>query len=821
MAQEERHSKPPGILRGESYEQTQTKPECASPSSYLGMNTQYSPKATPKSVSIDPKTEVISPLMIGNQKDVEDLKLDSGRVSRKPSLVKRTSSRRLAGRPSYTSSPFLRPDSTTDFANEASDDDNASSVYSRHRHSGHHLEQFIDQVSHWIKEERAKHSGADAESKTSATDSTTDSTTEDTDGNNDKRSGNASSHAFDLDKLESIIKHNLTFDRHRKHSRNKSPPVRRKRSLLKLHRKHSGSEDTDAFDVETAVPSCDAILDNSKTLSYTGGASEDSDSSDDDLQRTASYRDRDEWARFKFEIVRLTHTLRLKRWRRVRLDRSNEISVQRLSGALTNAVYVVSPPSEMPSARNNSVDSTAGSQKPPPKLLLRIYGPQVEHLIDREAELAILRRLARKRIGPRMLGTFGNGRFEEYFYAETLTPEDLRSPDTSRQIAKRMRELHDGIELLDRERDDGPFVWQNWDKWAPRVEQVVSWLDCQIDKLQPGVKPSGAEAWKRRGYICGVPWKQFRQMVEAYRKWLIAQYGSTRRVKEQLVFAHNDTQYGNILRLMPTGESPLLLPQNTHKQLVVIDFEYASANTPGLEFANHFTEWCYNYHDERKPYAFHPNRYPTPEEQDRFVRAYVRHRPEINVSTPKAGPTTPTMRANDQSSGNTLSRRPTSNISDFMLDARTPSTDSLGYFGEEAARKKGEDKEVARILHETRLWRLANTAMWVAWGIVQAKVPGMPDFSSEGKMEPDDEGEEAGREDLGERADEYRDLVAQQQQEDGEEEAQEEVVEEEFDYLGYAQHRALFFWADAIQLGLVKAEELPEELREKVKVVPY
>jgi hypothetical protein len=48
------------------------------------------------------------------------------------------------------------------------------------------------------------------------------------------------------------------------------------------------------------------------------------------------------------------------------------------------------------------------------------------------------------------------------------------------------------------------------------------------------------------------------------------------------------TQYGNILRMVPEGESPLLLPANQHKQLVVIDFEYANANLPGLEFANHF-----------------------------------------------------------------------------------------------------------------------------------------------------------------------------------------------------------------------------------------
>jgi thiamine kinase-like enzyme len=40
--------------------------------------------------------------------------------------------------------------------------------------------------------------------------------------------------------------------------------------------------------------------------------------------------------------------------------------------------------------------------------------------------------------------------------------------------------------------------------------------------------------------------------------------------------------------MTPSGESPLLLPANEHKQLVVIDFEYSNANVPGLEFANHF-----------------------------------------------------------------------------------------------------------------------------------------------------------------------------------------------------------------------------------------
>lgn len=173
------------------------------------------------------------------------------------------------------------------------------------------------------------------------------------------------------------------------------------------------------------------------------------------------------------------------------------------------------------------------------KLLLRIYGPQVEHLIDREGELQILRRLGRKNIGPRVLGTFNNGRFEEYFNAHPLTPRELRIPETSRQIAKRMRELHDGVELLEHERQAGPFVFRNWDKWVDRCEQVISWLDGEI----LSGRTDRPESWRKRGFVCGVPWATFRKAVENYRIWLADHLGGMKEINRQLVFAHNDVSH--------------------------------------------------------------------------------------------------------------------------------------------------------------------------------------------------------------------------------------------------------------------------------------
>ena len=745
-------------------------------------------------------------------------------------------------RPSTAISPVLRPACTQSTSESGGDRDPTSAA----RHPQDNL---IHQVSEWIERERTKKK---ARRKTPKHAEQKGVVGGDDDGGLHpmsaaaRRDSDSSQSSLNLDQLDEIVKRSATHDK---------APVRRslhhKASALKMRLRRASSADVDAAaagDGDAHVPWTDAALDNSCTIAYAGGASEESDLSDDD-GTVAAHPDRDAWSQFKFQIVRLTHTLKIRGWNKlVPMEWSGKIKVERLSGALTNAVYVVSPPEDLPVPPPNTPSTTPtkkGDKKgtplgPPPKLLLRIYGPQVGHLIDRESELAILRRLARQRIGPRMFGTFRNGRFEEYLNAKPLSPDELRDPKVSAQIAKRMRELHDGIELLDSERTAGPFVWQNWDKWVARVERVVMWLDEQVEKVEPGDKPSGDDAWKRRGYICGAPWKEFRAMVDKYRAWLQSQYTDDAHLRAKLVFAHNDTQHGNILRYLPTGDSPLLLPVNSHKQLVVIDFEYANANVPGLEFANHFSEWCYNYRDPKKPHAFLPNYYPTPPEQESFLRAYMRHRPDPPAPSPRVDPQTPTPDDAPSPSSHCPRPRPTSTISDFMLDARTPAPAPQQQQQQQQPRSDtpadapADDPDEAgameRLLHETRIWRMANTAQWVAWGIVQAKVPGMPHF-------PDDDDDDDDCVVPGDPSDPDRDpatpsssdsdtdLAAKQQAaaaahiaHDGEASS---AAAAAFDYLGYAQHRALFFWGDAMQWRLCAPDALAPELRDRIKTVPY
>ena len=166
-----------------------------------------------------------------------------------------------------------------------------------------------------------------------------------------------------------------------------------------------------------------------------------------------------------------------------------------------------------------------------------------------------------------------------------------------------------------------------------------------------------------------------------------------------------------------------------------------------------------------------------------------------------------------------------------MLDSRAPPAQIAE---EEQQRDDFLESEIKRLSDETRLWRVANSAQWVAWGIVQAKVAGMDEALEAKKNEtpkseetinfaPQDEGR-VGSDPLS------PEMVAvaedaHDKRPEGSESSIDEIVDEEaedeFDYLGYAQERAMFFWGDVLQLGLVKREELPKDLLEKVKIVEY
>jgi choline kinase len=161
-----------------------------------------------------------------------------------------------------------------------------------------------------------------------------------------------------------------------------------------------------------------------------------------------------------------------------------------------------------------------------------------------------------------------------------------------------------------------------------------------------------------------------------------------------------------------------------------------------------------------------------------------------------------------------------------MLDSRAPRGERYSYQEQEAQAEQRTEGEARRLMAETRLWRLANSAQWTAWGIVQANIPGLPDFDKEKQNEGEDDEESKQGKDLDSATLEMKaeaekeSSTTEENAHDGDGDAAQDE-EEEFDYLSYAQERAMFVWGDAIRLGIIKAEELPEDVLKMVKLIDY
>ncbi|EPY51829.1 choline kinase [Schizosaccharomyces cryophilus OY26] len=289
----------------------------------------------------------------------------------------------------------------------------------------------------------------------------------------------------------------------------------------------------------------------------------------------------------RHKVLLVIHKLAIPTWSRVPVASHPTLIIRRISGALTNAVYYIAPPEGCKAI----------------KLLLRIYGPNVEMFINRFVELENLKRLAKHNIGPRLLGEFGNGRFEQYMESTTLTPETIRDPTCSIYVARRISELHYVIQLSPTELYELPNAWKFCFSWLPLARRNV-----QNRKHSLSITTNFLDAVE----------KDFHDYFQWFNNW-----ASDKKhwPSLQLVFSHNDTQYGNILQIKTKRRS--FKPENRHHILVPVDFEYAGPNIRAYDIANYFAEWMANYHHPTQSHMMDRSRYPSSEARKRFYRAYV------------------------------------------------------------------------------------------------------------------------------------------------------------------------------------------------------
>lgn len=294
-------------------------------------------------------------------------------------------SRRLSGRPSFDgASPSLHSISSLSSVGslDPPDLEKSSGDPKSYRHVRHHdhASQIVSQVAEWLRNEKSKkathkarkHSGQGklaqaAEATRNLVDHVRNDESRHYKSHHGRADSDLSEGSLALEKLEKILSKSMDLDgddnatptEDKLHSYfPRQKPSNKRQGSKKLLRKSSTivSSDTEYREPDIDVPSAEVVLDNSKTLGYSGGAV----SSEIDLinPKKRAGKESEAWLQFKHEIVRLAHTLRLKGWKRLSLEQSGEIDVERLSGALTNAVYVVSPPTYLPETPSVAQDST-------------------------------------------------------------------------------------------------------------------------------------------------------------------------------------------------------------------------------------------------------------------------------------------------------------------------------------------------------------------------------------------------------------------------------------------------------------------------------
>ncbi|CAI4046142.1 bifunctional choline kinase/ethanolamine kinase CKI1 SKDI_12G1780 [Saccharomyces kudriavzevii IFO 1802] len=448
----------------------------------------------------------------------------------------------------------------------------------------------------------------------------------------------------------------------------------------------------------------------------------------------------------KQDVLNLILNLKISKWYNNKKVQpvAQDINLIKISGAMTNSIFKVEYPRL-------------------PSLLLRIYGPNIDNIIDREYELQILARLSLKNIGPSLYGCFVNGRFEQFLEnSKTLTKDDIRNWKNSQRIARRMKELHVGVPLLSSERKNGSACWQKIEQWLCTIEKVDQWV--------------GDSGNLEKSLVCK-DWSKFRDIVDRYHRWLIAQEQGADRVNKSLVFCHNDAQYGNLLFTAPVMNTPSLYTassstslvsqssslfpsdsnvivddiinppkqeQSQDSKLVVIDFEYAGPNPAAYDLANHLSEWMYDYNNPKTPHECHTDRYPDKEQVLNFLYSYVSH---------------------------------------LRGGAKEPI-----------------DEEVQRLYKSIIQWRATVQLFWSLWAILQS-----------GELEKEEALTATAKEEIGPNGKKY---IIKTEPEPLEEDLGEKEDEPEagvsidtFDYMAYGRDKIAVFWGDLIRLGIITKEE--------------
>uniref|UniRef100_A0A0N5B4U4 Uncharacterized protein n=1 Tax=Strongyloides papillosus TaxID=174720 RepID=A0A0N5B4U4_STREA len=290
-------------------------------------------------------------------------------------------------------------------------------------------------------------------------------------------------------------------------------------------------------------------------------------------------------------------------WKVASID---EIKIERIKGGMSNMLFLCYLHECRPKLKFE-----------PDKVLLRVYfNPETEsHLV---AESVIFTLLSERHLGPMLYGIFSGGRLEEYIPSRPLSTKEIAFSSISNKIARRLARVH---------QLDVP-IWKEPDYICDAMERWLTQLLKNNEDNEIIILNNSYKQYTPKNLTYHDIWNE----VEELRSLL-------QNCRSVVVFCHNDLQEGNILlpkassgniRQGSFDDDNLSYSKNQLRafnpfdpKLVLIDFEYASYNYRGFDFANHFVEYSINYDVGEYPhYIIREEDLPTHQKMKEFFKSY-------------------------------------------------------------------------------------------------------------------------------------------------------------------------------------------------------
>lgn len=258
--------------------------------------------------------------------------------------------------------------------------------------------------------------------------------------------------------------------------------------------------------------------------------------------------------------------------------KNTELNVTQLSGGLSNTLFAVKSPYTSK------------------EVLIRLQSPSEDTLVDIQQENTISAWLSRQGKAPIYYGRFQNGRVEEFYSGYTpLKWSDMHLH--SKQIAPLLASLHKRVppsNVLPRSHTGQCWnIIQQWIHLARTQQQQESKSACDgsdaidLDYLQQEL------TWLQGQLTCST------ENNNNNNHNVVVEYC------RQVVFCHMDAQSLNLLK--------------NENNLKLIDYEYACWNPRAADIANTWLEYC----DMNNLKADYQSQYPTLQQQEEFLKAYL------------------------------------------------------------------------------------------------------------------------------------------------------------------------------------------------------